>query len=83
MRLIPDPPGKTVGGEVIFDGKDLLKLPEEEMRKIRGNKIGMIFQEPMTSLNPVFYHWQSDRGIYFAPPKSVQKRLLRKKLSRC
>jgi peptide/nickel transport system ATP-binding protein len=54
MRLIPDPPGKTVGGEVIFDGKDLLKLPEEEMRKIRGNKIGMIFQEPMTSLNPVF-----------------------------
>src|SRR5438445_8719468 len=54
MRLIPDPPGKTVGGEVIFDGKDLLKLSEEEMRKIRGNKIGMIFQEPMTSLNPVF-----------------------------
>src|SRR6476469_9166742 len=54
MRLIPDPPGKTVGGEVIFEGKDLLKLPEEEMRKIRGNKISMIFQEPMTSLNPVF-----------------------------
>jgi oligopeptide/dipeptide ABC transporter ATP-binding protein len=54
MRLIPDPPGKTVGGEIMFDGKDLLKLPDEEMRKIRGNKIGMIFQEPMTSLNPVF-----------------------------
>jgi oligopeptide/dipeptide ABC transporter ATP-binding protein len=54
MRLIPDPPGKTVGGQIMFDGKDLLKLTDEEMRKIRGNKIGMIFQEPMTSLNPVF-----------------------------
>jgi oligopeptide/dipeptide ABC transporter ATP-binding protein len=54
MRLIPNPPGRTVGGEIIFEGRDLLKLPEEEMRSIRGNKIGMIFQEPMTSLNPVF-----------------------------
>ncbi len=54
MRLIPDPPGKIVGGEILFDGRDLLKLSEEEMRGIRGNKIGMIFQEPMTSLNPVF-----------------------------
>src|SRR5580698_540483 len=54
MRLIPDPPGKTVGGEVLCDGKDLLKLPEEELRKILCNKIGRIFQEPMTSLNPVF-----------------------------
>src|SRR6266446_6019931 len=53
MRLIPDPPGKTVGGEILFEGKDLLKISEEEMRHIRGNKIGMIFQEPMTSLNPV------------------------------
>ncbi len=54
MRLIPDPPGKIVGGQVMFDGKDLLTISEEEMRHIRGNKIGMIFQEPMTSLNPVF-----------------------------
>jgi oligopeptide/dipeptide ABC transporter ATP-binding protein len=54
MRLIPNPPGKTVGGEILFDGRDLLKISEEEMRGIRGNKIGMIFQEPMTSLNPVF-----------------------------
>ena len=54
MRLIPDPPGKTVGGEILFEGKDLLKISEEEMHAIRGNKIGMIFQEPMTSLNPVF-----------------------------
>ena len=53
MRLIPDPPGKTVGGEVIFDGVDLLKLPGNQMRRIRGKQISMIFQEPMTSLNPV------------------------------
>ncbi|MBL4769959.1 MAG: ABC transporter ATP-binding protein [Planctomycetes bacterium] len=54
MRLIPDPPGKIAGGEIIFDGKDLLKLSYKEMRKIRGKDIAMIFQEPMTSLNPVF-----------------------------
>jgi oligopeptide/dipeptide ABC transporter ATP-binding protein len=54
MRLIPDPPGKTVGGEILFEGRDLLKISEEDMRSVRGNKIGMIFQEPMTSLNPVF-----------------------------
>ncbi len=54
MRLIPNPPGIISAGEVFFHGKDLLKLPEAEMRKIRGNKISMIFQEPMTSLNPVF-----------------------------
>jgi peptide/nickel transport system ATP-binding protein len=54
MRLIPDPPGKIVEGQVLLEGADLVKLPEEQMRKVRGNKIGMIFQEPMTSLNPVF-----------------------------
>ncbi len=54
MRLIPSPPGKTVGGQILFEGRDLLKISEDEMRSIRGNKIGMIFQEPMTSLNPVF-----------------------------
>ena len=54
IRLIPDPPGKIVAGEVHFDGKDILKLPYDEVRKIRGRDIGMIFQEPMTSLNPVF-----------------------------
>ncbi|MFO7772666.1 MAG: ABC transporter ATP-binding protein [Dehalococcoidia bacterium] len=53
MRLIPNPPGRIVGGEVIFDGKDLLKLTGEEMRHVRGGKIAMIFQEPMSSLNPV------------------------------
>ncbi|MSP38302.1 MAG: ABC transporter ATP-binding protein [Deltaproteobacteria bacterium] len=54
MRLIQSPPGKIVGGEIFYRGKDLLKLGNEEMRKIRGNEISMIFQEPMTSLNPVF-----------------------------
>lgn len=54
MRLIPDPPGKIAGGEIFFKGKDILKVPEKEMQDIRGNDIGMIFQEPMTSLNPVF-----------------------------
>ncbi|MFQ5848981.1 MAG: ABC transporter ATP-binding protein [Candidatus Binatia bacterium] len=54
MRLIPSPPGKVVDGEVLFRGQDLLKLNGEAMRRIRGNEISMVFQEPMTSLNPVF-----------------------------
>jgi peptide/nickel transport system ATP-binding protein len=53
MRLVPDPPGRIVGGTVALEGKDLLQLDEAEMRDIRGNDISMIFQEPMTSLNPV------------------------------
>jgi len=54
LRLIPQPPGKIVEGQIYFRGKDLLALPEEEMRSVRGKEISMIFQEPMTSLNPVF-----------------------------
>ncbi|MBN2325429.1 MAG: ABC transporter ATP-binding protein [Spirochaetes bacterium] len=54
MRLIPVPPGRIVGGEVIFEGEDLLRYDERRMRDIRGKKISMIFQEPMTSLDPVF-----------------------------
>jgi peptide/nickel transport system ATP-binding protein/oligopeptide transport system ATP-binding protein len=54
MRLIPDPPGKITQGEILFGGTNLLNLSEPEMRKIRGRSISMIFQEPMTSLNPVF-----------------------------
>jgi peptide/nickel transport system ATP-binding protein len=53
MRLVPDPPGRIVGGEVRLEGTDLLALDEAKMRQIRGNRISMIFQEPMTSLNPV------------------------------
>ena len=54
MRLIAQPPGRFAGGEILFDGSDLLKMTERQMRKIRGNEIAMIFQEPMTSLNPVY-----------------------------
>lgn len=54
MQIIQSPPGKIIGGEVLFDGRDLLKLNKEEMRRVRGEEIAMIFQEPMTALNPVF-----------------------------
>ena len=53
LRLIPSPPGKIAGGRVLYEGKDLLSLSETEMHKIRGNAISMVFQDPMTSLNPV------------------------------
>ncbi|HLQ77335.1 MAG TPA: ABC transporter ATP-binding protein [Terriglobia bacterium] len=52
LRLVPTPPGRIAGGEVIFDGKDLLKFSEEEIRQIRGRRIAMVFQDPMSSLNP-------------------------------
>jgi len=54
MRLLPSPPSRVEGGRIFFNGNDLLTLSNDEMRKIRGNRIGMIFQEPMTSLNPVY-----------------------------
>lgn len=54
LRLFPSPPGKIVDGQILFAGRNLVELPESEIRKIRGNQISMIFQEPMTSLNPVF-----------------------------
>ena len=53
MQLIPNPPGRVTGGEILYKGKDLVKLSEKELCRIRGNEISMIFQEPMTSLNPV------------------------------
>ena len=53
LRLIPDPPGRITRGEVIFAGRDLMQLPDAQMREVRGGDIGMVFQEPMTSLNPV------------------------------
>src|ERR1700749_1302427 len=53
LRLIPQPPGQIVSGHIRFQGRDLLKLDDAEVRAIRGNEISMIFQEPMTSLNPV------------------------------
>ncbi len=54
LQLLATPPASIDGGEILFEGRDLLKIPQEELRKIRGNEIAMIFQEPMTSLNPVF-----------------------------
>jgi peptide/nickel transport system ATP-binding protein/oligopeptide transport system ATP-binding protein len=54
LGLIPSPPGRIVNGEILFDGRNLLQLEEKEMERVRGNDISMIFQEPMTSLNPVF-----------------------------
>jgi oligopeptide/dipeptide ABC transporter ATP-binding protein len=54
LRLIPEPPGKILGGQIFFEGRDLLRLRENEMRSVRGKEIAMIFQEPMTSLNPVY-----------------------------
>jgi len=54
LRLIPSPPGRIVSGQILFHGRDLLAIPERQMRKIRGNAISLIFQEPMTALNPVF-----------------------------
>jgi oligopeptide/dipeptide ABC transporter ATP-binding protein len=53
LRLIPDPPGRITQGQILFDGRDLLQLSDEQIRQVRGGDIGMIFQEPMTSLNPV------------------------------
>lgn len=53
MNLIPDPPGKIVGGQIFFEGEDLLNISDKAMRKIRGDKISMIFQDPMTALNPI------------------------------
>src|SRR5262249_37369300 len=54
LKLVPSPPGRIVGGRILFKGRDLAGLPTQEMRKIRGKEISMIFQEPMTSLNPVY-----------------------------
>src|SRR5450755_3010308 len=54
LRLIPSPPGKVLGGQIRFENRDLLTLTEKEMRSVRGKDIAMIFQEPMTSLNPVY-----------------------------
>ncbi len=73
MRLIPDPPGRIVNGEVIFEGRDLLKMSDEEICDIRGNRIAMIFQEPMTSLNPVL-----SVGLQVMEPLMLHKAMSRK-----
>src|SRR6478609_8045519 len=68
LRLIPDPPGKIESGEILFDGKDLLKLDDAGIRAIRGNRIAMIFQEPMSSLNPAL-----SVGLQVAEPVNLHR----------
>jgi oligopeptide transport system ATP-binding protein len=68
MRLIPSPPGRIESGEVVFEGRDLFKLNEADVRAVRGNKIAMIFQEPMSSLNPVL-----SVGMQIAEPLNVHR----------
>jgi oligopeptide/dipeptide ABC transporter ATP-binding protein len=73
LRLIPDPPGKIVGGEIFFRGRNLLTLDYEEIRHIRGKEISMIFQEPMTSLNPVFRIGMQLMEVYLTHEKISRK----------
>ncbi len=64
LRIVPDPPGKITGGRILLDGRDLVAMREDEMRDVRGNRIAMIFQEPMTALNPVFtVGWQIEEAL--------------------
>ena len=78
MQLIPSPPGKIVSGEILFKGKDLLKLTEKEMQKMRGNSLSMIFQEPMTSLNPVFTIGDQISEVYINHHRLGRKEALEK-----
>jgi peptide/nickel transport system ATP-binding protein/oligopeptide transport system ATP-binding protein len=75
LRLIQEPPGKIKSGEIFFNGTDLLKIPKKEMHKIRGAKISMIFQEPLTSLNPVLTIGQqlSDLKCTWVQPEKAEK----------
>jgi oligopeptide transport system ATP-binding protein len=75
MRLIPDPPGRIVGGSIVHKGRDLLAVSKEEMSDIRGNDIAMIFQDPMTSLNPVFKVGDQIAEV-IAPSGQVEARVL-------
>ena len=78
MRLVPTPPGRIRSGRIAFEGRNLLALPEREMRQLRGSRIGMIFQEPMTSLNPVFTIGnQIAEGIQLHEPVSDREALRR------
>jgi peptide/nickel transport system ATP-binding protein len=74
MRILPDPPAKTAGGEIFLDGTDILKISEEEMKKLRGKRLAMVFQDPMTALNPVKrIGWQITEGIWIHEKTSWHK----------
>lgn len=77
LRLVPGPVGRIVQGEIQFDGKNLLALPEKEMRKIRGNKISMIFQDPMTSLNPCYTVGNHLAEVFRLHRKELSKKEIR------
>jgi oligopeptide/dipeptide ABC transporter ATP-binding protein len=80
MRIIPSPPGKITGGKVLFNGEDLVQASDTRMQEIRGNKIAMIFQEPMSALNPVFkVGWQIDEALRFHQ-KELNKAQRRKRV---
>ena len=74
MRLVDPVTGKNEGGEILFDGTDILKLPEPEMRKLRGNRISMIFQEPMTALNPLIKVGKQVRECLLTHQKGISKK---------
>jgi peptide/nickel transport system ATP-binding protein len=80
LRLIPDPPGRIIGGEILFGGVNVLALPEKEMQKIRGNRISMIFQEPMTSLNAVLTVGEQLSEVFRLHQKSSKKVALEKSI---
>jgi peptide/nickel transport system ATP-binding protein len=77
MKLIPQPPGKIVGGEILLNGEDLVAASEKRMREIRGNEVAMIFQEPMTSLNPLF-----TIGSQLVEGISIHKKIKKKEAAR-
>ncbi len=79
MRLIPNPPGKITGGEIFYEGQDLLKLRDKDMRRLRGQQISMIFQDPMTSLNPVMTAGDQIREVILAHNAGMSKSTARKK----
>ena len=73
LRLVPNPPGRIVGGEIRFKGRDLLALPWQDIRKVRGREISMVFQEPMTSLNPVFRIGSQIMEVIFAHEPATRR----------
>lgn len=76
MKLVPQPPGKIVGGEILLNGENIVGANEKRMREIRGNEIAMIFQEPMTSLNPLFkIGEQMTEGIKIHMKKTKKKQM--------
>ena len=80
MRLVPSPPGRIIGGKIVLDGQDLLRLSEREMSKVRGSQIGIILQDPMTSLNPVFSIGEQVKEAIRIHQRIPRKRVLEKAL---